>query len=99
MLVTRFEIDLQNLMLCDYLNIMQNPVKDFRLVIQNHRIKPCIPLGMHRSVENRGRKASHAVRYATRMLLYGCIPYGMQRLWEIKFSTERYIPDGMFNND
>ena len=30
------------------------------------------------------------------MLQYGCIPQGMQGLREIQFSTERYIPNGMF---
>ena len=27
-----------------------------------------------------------------RLLLYGCIPYGMQGTHGIQFSTERYIP-------
>ena len=52
----------------------------------------------YRPAENRCHQTSHAVRYATSMLQYGCIPYGMQGLCEIHFSTERYIPDGMFNN-
>jgi len=36
----------------------------------------------YRSVENTCYKTSHAVRYATCMLQYGCIPYGMQGLRE-----------------
>ena len=51
----------------------------------------------YRSVENTCYKKSHAVRYATCMLQYGCIPYGMQGLCDIQFATERYIPNGMFN--
>ena len=51
------------------------------------------PVMNYRSVENRCSKASHAVRYATCMFQYGCIPYGMQRfLRGIEFSIERYIP-------
>ena len=50
------------------------------------------PVRDYRPVENRCHKASHAVRYATRMLQYGCIPYGMLRLCGIQFSTGRYIP-------
>ena len=50
------------------------------------------PVRDYRSVENRCNKASNAVRYATRMLQYGCIPYGMQATHAIQFSTERYIP-------
>ena len=50
------------------------------------------PVRDYRSGENRCHKASHAVRYATCMLKYGCIPYGMQGLHGIQFSTERYIP-------
>ena len=50
------------------------------------------PVRDYRSVENRHPKTSHADRYATRMLQYGCIPYGMQGLHGIQFSTERYIP-------
>ena len=56
------------------------------------------PVRDYRSVESRGRKASHTVRYATCMLQFGCIPYGMQVLCEMQFSTERYIPNGMFDN-
>ena len=50
------------------------------------------PVRDYRSVKNRCHKASHAVRYATSMLQYGCIPYGMQGLHGIQYSTERYIP-------
>ena len=51
-----------------------------------------IPVRDYRSVENRYHKASHTVRYATRILQYVCIPYGMQGTSGIQFSTERYIP-------
>ena len=50
------------------------------------------PVRDYRSVENRRLTASHAVRHATRMLQYGCIPYGMQGTYGIQFSTGRYIP-------
>ena len=50
------------------------------------------PVWDYRSVENRCHKASHAVRYTTRMLQYGCIPYGMQETHGLQFSTGRYIP-------
>ena len=50
------------------------------------------PVRDYRSVENRHPKTSHADRYATRILHYGCIPYGMQGLHGIQCSTERYIP-------
>jgi hypothetical protein len=50
------------------------------------------PVRDYRSVENRRLTVSHAVRHATRMLQYGCIPYGMQETCDIQFSTERYIP-------
>ena len=50
------------------------------------------PVRDYRSVENRHITASHAVRHATRMLQNGCIPYGMQGLYGIQFSTERHIP-------
>ena len=50
------------------------------------------PVRDYRPVENKCHKASHAVRYATRMLQYGCIPYGMLRLGGIQFSTGRHIP-------
>jgi len=56
------------------------------------------PVRDYRSVEKRCHKASHAVRYATCMLKYGCIPYGMLRLYGIQFSTERYIPMECSNN-
>ena len=65
------------------------------------------PVKDYRSVDNKRLTASHAVRHATCMLQYGCIPYGMQGTYgmsfyraihsygmfkEIQFSTERYIP-------
>jgi hypothetical protein len=50
------------------------------------------PVRDYRLVEKRCHKASHAVRYATRMVQYGCIPYGMQWLRGIQYSTGRYIP-------
>ena len=50
------------------------------------------PVRDYRSVEHRCHNVSHTVRYATRMLQYGCIPYGMQVLCEMQFSTERYLP-------
>ena len=49
------------------------------------------PVRDYRSVENRRLTASHAVRHATLLLLYGCIPYGMQGKHGIQFSTGRYI--------
>jgi len=72
-----------------------------KIVLQNQLLRNCMnikqnPVKDYRSVENTCYKTSHAVRYAACMLQYGCIPYGMQGLREIQFSTERYIPDGMF---
>ena len=49
------------------------------------------PVRDYRSVENRRLPASHAVRHATRIFQYGCIPYGMQVTYGIQFSTGRYI--------
>ena len=57
------------------------------------------PVRDYRSVENRCHKASHAVRYATCMLQYGCIPYGMLRVCGIQFSIERYIPTECSNHN
>ena len=67
----------------------RNPIRDYRSVASRYRINP---VRDYRSVENGCHKTSHAVRYATRMLQYGCIPYGMQGTYDIQFSTERYIP-------
>ena len=50
------------------------------------------PVRDYRSVEKKCNKTSHAVRYASRMLQYGCIPYGMQGTHIIQFSTKRFIP-------
>ena len=66
-----------------------NPVRDYRTVASRYHRNP---IRDYRSVENGCHKTSHAVRYATRMLQYGCIPYGMQGTYDIQFSTERYIP-------
>ena len=40
------------------------------------------PVRDYRSVESRCHKTSRIVRYATSMLQYGCIPYGMQGVWQ-----------------
>ena len=56
------------------------------------------PVRDYRSVENMRFTASHAVRHATRMLQYGCIPYGMQGTYGMQFSTERYIPTECANH-
>ena len=56
------------------------------------------PVRDYRSVENRCHKASHAVRYATRMLQYGCTTYGVHGLHGIQFSTERTIPTEYSNH-
>ena len=71
----------------NYMNININPVKGYRFNYMNIN-----PVRDYRSVENRCHKILHAVRYATRMLLFGCIPYGMQGLYGIHISTGRYIP-------
>ena len=54
------------------------------------------PVRDYRLVENRCHKASHAVRYATRILQYWCIPYGMQE-YMVTIFYRAIHSYGMFN--
>ena len=81
--------------MCNCVNININPVRDYRPVENRHSINP---VRDYRPVENRCHTALHAVRYATCILQYGCIPYGMLRLCGIQCSTERHIPTECSSN-
>jgi len=57
---------------CLNTNLLQNQMLCYCLNIKHN------PVRDYRSSENKCHKTSHAVRYATCMLQYGYIPYGMQ---------------------
>ena len=86
---------------CMNINLNKEPFIKYQTI---YRMCNCMninsnPVRDYRSVENRYHKASHTVRYATRILQYGCIPYGMQGTFGIQFSTERYIPTECLSNE
>jgi hypothetical protein len=84
-------------MMFNCVNININPVINYCSI---DKIKPLHPVGIHRSVENRRLKTSHAVRYATCMdafhtecrghMVYIFLP-SEPFLWNVQLNTTLFL--------